>query len=140
MPPQAIAMHALRSLLALALAGAAFALGNWAGGELGDRLPLPGGAVRLAWDLGWVFVAGIAAAWVVAKLAPRAPRLHVLAWCLLLLGVGACAALRMGDDWPWWFSAGLLAGAPLQGWLGARLARRRAGGAPRVPRTPPEGT
>ena len=138
MPLQAIALLALRSLLALALAGAVFALGNWAGGALGDRLPLPGGA-RLAWDLAWVFVAGIVAASAVAKAAPRAPRLHVLAWCLLLMGVGACAVLRMGEDWPWWFRAGIVAGTPLQGWLGARLASRQAGNAPRVPRIPPEG-
>lgn len=122
MPPQATVPCALRSLLALALAGAAFVLANAVGGELGDRLSLSGDATRLAWDLAWVFVAGIAAAWLVARLAPCAPGQHVLAWCVLLLGVAAYAVLRIGDGWPWWFDAGLLAGAPLQAWLGARLA------------------
>jgi hypothetical protein len=130
MPIRHVLSSALRSLLAFALACAALVVVNWAGGELGGLLRLPQGARHLAWDLTWVWIAGIAAAWLVAKLAPRAPRLHAAAWGALMLGV-AIAAVREIGDWPIWFSAGVVLGAPLQAWLGARLAlrgRRRSDG------------
>lgn len=51
----------LRSLLALGLALVAVPLVNLAGGELAALLRLPpGGDARLAYDLLWVFLAGVA--------------------------------------------------------------------------------
>jgi hypothetical protein len=114
---------ALRSLLAMASALAVLLLVNLAGGALADRTGSPAaGEARLAWDLGWFFVAGSLAAWTVAKLAPRAPRLHVAAFFALVTGV--LAVVRLGDDWPHWFSAGILIGLPLQAGLGGWWALR----------------
>lgn len=117
----------LRSLLAFVSACAALMLANLAGGWLGDLLRLPQGALHLAWDLGWVWVAGILAAWLVARLALRAPRAHVVAWTVLMLGIAITAAWQVGD-WPAWFVAGVVLGVPLQAWLGAwPVLRRRRG-------------
>lgn len=116
---------ALRSLLAMVLAAVAFCVANLAGSELAMLAGFPGGGERrLAWDLGWVIVAGVLAAWVVAVLAPRAPRAHVLVLFAMLLAIAVFAVLRLGGDWPWWFSAGAVATLPLQAWLGARWALR----------------
>lgn len=123
MPLYNAVLPALRSLLAFALACAVVVAVNWAGGGLADLLRLPQGARHLAWDLGWVWIAGIAAAWLVATLAPRAPRAHAAAWGALMLAVAVAAVLEVGD-WPAWFDAGVVLGAPLQAWLGARLALR----------------
>ncbi|MDN5780462.1 MAG: hypothetical protein L0H23_00325 [Luteimonas sp.] len=119
-------LRALRSVLAMALAWAAFCLANVAGSGLATLAGFPsGGGRRLAWDLAWVIVAGALAAWVVAMLAPRAPRLHVLALFAMLLAIAVYAVVQLGGDWPWWFSAGVVATLPLQAWLGARWALRK---------------
>jgi hypothetical protein len=120
---------ALRSLLAMALAWAMFCLANIAGSGLATLAGFPsGGGGRLAWDLAWVIVAGVLAAAVAAALAPRAPRVHVLALFAMLLAIAVLAVARLGGDWPWWFSAGIVATLPLQAWLGARrVLRWRAG-------------
>lgn len=117
-------LSALRSLLGFALACVALVAVNLAGGWLGDVLRLPQGTVHLAWDLGWVWIAGVLAAWLVARLAPRALRMHVSVWAVLLLGVAIAATWQVGD-WPRWFVAGIVLGVPLQAWLGAWLALRR---------------
>jgi hypothetical protein len=115
----------LRSLLAMALAWAAFCLANLAGSGLATLAGFPaGGGRRLGWDLAWVMVAGVLAAWVVATLAPRAPRAHVLALFAMLLAIAVLAVVELGGDWPWWFSAGVVATLPLQAWLGMRWAPR----------------
>lgn len=70
---------ALRSVLALVLALAMVVLANLGGGGLADATGFPrAGEARLAWDLCWFFLAGLFAAWIVAKLAPRAPRSHAV--------------------------------------------------------------
>ena len=118
----------LRSLLAFVSACVVLVLANLAGGWLGDLLRLAQGTGHLAWDLGWVWIAGILAAWLVARLAPRAPRAHVMAWALLVLGVALAATWQVGD-WPAWFAAGIVLGVPLQAWLGAwPVLRQRRGG------------
>lgn len=118
-------VSALRSLLAVALAFAAVVLVSQGGGELAQLAGFPaGGGPRLAWDLGWVFVAGVLAAWIAARLAPRAPRMHVLAWLAPMLAAAVYAVVQLGDGWPRWFSAGVVLGLPLQAWLGARWALR----------------
>lgn len=116
---------ALRSLLAMTLGFAVVVLVNQGGGELADASGFPpGGEARLAWDLGWVFLAGMFAAWVVAKLAPCARRMHALVFFALMLGLAVLAVIRLGDGWPGWFSAGILLAVPLQVGLAAVLAVR----------------
>lgn len=98
---------------------------NLAGGALSDLAGFPAaGEGRLAWDLGWVFVAGALAAWTVTKLAPRAARTHAVASFALMLGLSVVAVARLGEDWPRWFSAGILIAVPLQVGLGAWWALR----------------
>jgi ABC-type multidrug transport system permease subunit len=113
-----VSLLALRSLLAMALAFAVVVLVNLGGGELADATGFPnGGEARLAWDLGWVFLAGVLAAWAVVKLAPCAPRAHAAVFFVLMLAVAALAVAQFGGDWPRWFSVGILA-VPLQVGLG----------------------
>ena len=115
----------VRSLLAMALAFVVVVLVNLAGGELADATGFPqAGQARLAWDLGWVFLAGMFAAWLVVKLAPRAPRMHALVFFALMLAVAVWAVIRIDGGWPRWFSAGLLLAVPLQVGLGAGWAVR----------------
>lgn len=98
---------------------------NLAGGALADLTGFPAaGEGRLAWDLGWVFVAGSLAAWAVARLAPRAARTHAAAFFALMLIVSVLAVARLGEDWPRWFSAGILIALPLQVGLGTWWALR----------------
>lgn len=116
---------ALRSLLALASASAVVVLVNLGGGELADTTGFPhGGEARLAWDLGWVFLAGASAAWVVVTLAPRAPLMHAAAFFALMMIVSGLAVIQLGGDWPRWLSAGVLLAVPLQTVLGAGWALR----------------
>jgi hypothetical protein len=99
---------ALRSLFALVSAFVVAVLVNLGGGELADTTGFPdGGEARLAWDLGWVFIAGVFATLLVVKLA-----------------VAALAVIQLGGDWPRWFSAGILLAVPLQVGLGAGWALR----------------
>lgn len=118
---------ALRSLFAVGAGLAVVPLINLAGGALSDLTGFPAaGEGRLAWDLGWVFVAGALAAWTVTKLAPRAARAHAhaVAFFALMLGVSVVAVARLGEDWPRWFSAGILIALPLQVGLGTWWALR----------------
>lgn len=125
MSPGTVVLLALRSSLAMALAFVVVVVVNQGGGELAELAGFPGGGeARLAWDLAWVFIAGALAAWTVARLAPRAPRMHAIAWLALMLAVAAYAVVQLGDDWPRWFSIGVLLGPPLQAWLGVRWALR----------------
>ncbi|MGI8560774.1 MAG: hypothetical protein ACR2J7_04930 [Luteimonas sp.] len=111
---------ALRSLLAMALALVVVVAVNRAGGGLAGLAGFPrGGEARLAWDLGWVCVAGVLATWAAVRLAPVAPRMHAVALFAVFLAVAVAAVMRLGDDWPRWFSAGALLSLPLQVWLGA---------------------
>lgn len=118
---------ALRSLLALALALGAVVAVNWIGAALGDVLGIAQGKARLAWDLFWVFCAGTAAAWVMVRLAPRAPVAHAWAFFAIALVIDAVGVAQMWDAWPLWFSLGVLLTLPLQVWLGASLALRSRG-------------
>jgi len=124
----------LHSLLAIALAFPVLSLANLAGGALADLTGFPdAGEGRLVWDLGWVFIAGVLAAWTVARLAPRAPRLHAAVFFVLMLVISVVAVARLGGDWPRWFSTGILVTLPLQVWLGAWLGLRGRKRAQREP-------
>jgi len=113
---------ALRSMAAMGLAMAIVFLVNTAGGWLAAALGFPGGSTRLAWDLGCVFVAGLLATRVLVRLAPCAPRRHALALLLLMLAVSVAAVIRLGAEFPVWFSTGLLFCVPVQVAVGVRWA------------------
>ena len=120
-----LVVPALRSVLAMAAGFVVVALVNQGGGELGDLIGFAGGGERrLAWDLGWVFIAGMLAAWVAVRLAPCARRAHAAVFFAAMLAVAAWAVAQMGDDWPRWFSAGVVLAVPLQVGLGACWALR----------------
>ncbi|HEX7802674.1 MAG TPA: hypothetical protein VF471_07960 [Pseudoxanthomonas sp.] len=119
---------ALRSLLAIGAGLVVLPLVNLAGGALADLTGFPAaGEGRLAWDLGWLFTAGSLAAWTVARLAPRAARAHAAALFALMLVVSVLAVAQLGEDWPRWFSAGVLIALPLQVGLGTWWALRSRG-------------
>jgi hypothetical protein len=114
---------AFRALLALLAGFAAMFAINLAGSALATALGFPaGGSPRLGWDLLCVVLSGIAGAWTAVRLAPCMPRLHALAFFLLVLLMDGYAVAELGADFPAWFSAGLLLTLPFQVWLGARLA------------------
>ncbi len=123
-------MMALRSLLAMVLAWVAVFAVNWGGAVLADVIRLGQGSARLAWDLFWVFCAGTAAAWVVVRLAPRAPVVHAWVFFAMALVVDVVGVAQMWGELPHWFSLGVLLALPLQVWLGARLALRMRRKAP----------
>lgn len=114
----------LRSLLALVLAIAAIPAVNLAGAWLSDHafgLP-PGGTLRLAVDLFWVFVAGFAGAWLMVKTAAIAKTAHAWAIFAIYLAADLHGAVTMGADFPRWFVIGFVGSLPLQVWLGWWLA------------------
>lgn len=83
----------LRSLLALVLAIAAIPAVNLAGAWLSDRLlglP-PGGDLRLAVDLFWVFMAGVTGTWLMVR-TRRWPRGRTPARCSRSTSPRTCTA------------------------------------------------
>lgn len=119
----------LRSLLALALAVIAVPLVNLAGGELAALLRLPpGGDARLAYDLLWVFLAGVAGSALMVGVAAVAKTAHAWVLFALYLALDLYVTVMAWDDFPRWFTLACLLTLPLQVWLGWWLAwgRRRA--------------
>lgn len=127
---------ALRSVLALALAIAAIPAVNLSGAWISEHLlGLPsGGTLRLAVDLCWVFMAGVAGAWLMVAIAAVAKSAHAWVLFAIYLAADLHGAITMGDDFPRWFVIGFIALLPLQVWLGWWLAMRKW---PRNPRTCP---
>jgi hypothetical protein len=114
----------LRSLLALTLAILAIPVVNLAGAWLSDvvfGLP-PGGTLRLAVDLFWVFMAGLAGSWLMVKTAVVAKTAHACVLFVIYLAADMHGAITMWDDFPRWFTVGFIALLPLQVWLGWWLA------------------
>lgn len=115
----------LRSLLALVLAIAAIPAVNLAGAWLSDRLlglP-PGGDLRLAVDLFWVFMAGVTGTWLMVRAAAVAKGAHACALFAVYLAADLHGAFTMAGEYPWWFVTGFIGLLPLQVWLGWRLGR-----------------
>ena len=113
----------LRSVLALALAAVAVPLVNLAGGELADLLQLPrGGDARLAYDLLWVFLAGVAGSTLMVAVAAVAKTAHAWVLFALYLALGLYVTVMAWDDFPRWFTLVCLLTLPLQVWLGWWLA------------------
>jgi hypothetical protein len=126
----------LQSLLALVLGFAAVSGVNvMAGRVLTVLLPgsldtqgLPLTAQAQGAYLPILFLAGMAGAFVVVLVAPRAPVVHAVVFGVLALvaDIGIVAEYR--EIWPLWFSALVVLTVPPQVWLGAVLglrARRR---------------
>lgn len=129
MPWQAALWKAMRSLLALASAGAVLVAGIIASDELAALLRLPaGGDGRLAWDLSGVILAGTLGFWVAARAAPTAPRSHARALLVAMAALALWAVFETGADYPPWFRAGLLLSLPLQYLAGTRAALARRPG------------
>ena len=111
------------------LAAVAVPLVNLAGGELADLLRLPrGGDARLAYDLLWVFLAGVAGSTLMVGVAAVAKTAHAWGLFALYLALGLYVTVMAWDDFPRWFTLACLLTLPLQVWLGWWLAwgRRRA--------------
>jgi hypothetical protein len=128
---------AARSLAAFALAVVAIPAVSLSGAWLSEAAGLPrGGMLRLAVDLGWVAVAASVGAFAGVRTAAIAKCAHACAIFALYLSVAAYAVITMGNDFPRWFTAGLLASLPPQVWLGWWLAaghdRRQAARAGRA--------
>lgn len=98
------------------VSGAAGWIAPWIG--LGD-----GGQPRLAWDLAWTILGGLAATAFAARYAPTLPCLHGGVVWAVIAAASAYAAWDLGSDFPFWFVLVLLLSLPLQAagiWLGAR--------------------
>lgn len=116
----------LRSLLALALAIVAVPLVNLAGGELAALLQLPpGGDARLAYDLLWVCLAGVAGSALMVGVAAVAKTAHAWALFALYLALDLYVTVVAWDDFPRWFTLACLLTLPLQVWLGWWLVVKR---------------
>ena len=116
----------LRSLLALALAIVAVPLVNLAGGELAALLQLPpGGDARLAYDLLWVCLAGVAGSALMVGVAAVAKTAHAWALFVLYLALDLYVTVVAWDDFPRWFTLACLLTLPLQMWLGWWLVLKR---------------
>lgn len=116
----------LRSVLALALAAVAVPLVNLAGGELADLLRLPrGGDARLAYDLLWVFLAGVAGSALMVGMAAVAKTAHAWVLFALYLALGLYVTVMAWDDFPRWFTLACLLTLPVQVWLGWWLVVKR---------------
>lgn len=122
---QSRAIILLRSVVALALAILAIPAVNLAGGELATRLALPpGGDARLAYDLAWIFLAGVVGTVLMVGVAAVAKTAH--AWVLFALYLAlALYATAMAWDFPRWFILACLLTLPLQVWLGWWLVLKR---------------
>lgn len=117
-------IRAGRSLLALLLAIVAIPVVNIAGAWLSDNvfgLP-PGGTLRLAVDLFWVFMAGVVGTWLMVKVAAVAKTVHAWVIFAIYLAADLHGAITLWDEFPRWFTIGFIALLPPQVWLGWWLA------------------
>lgn len=112
-------------LSVLSVVVALFVLGmvSGAGGWIAPWLGLGDGQLRLAWDLAWTILGGVAATAFAARYAPAWPYLHGGVVWVLIAAASAYAAWDLGNDFPFWFVATLLVSLPVQAlgiWIGAR--------------------
>ena len=112
-------------LSVLSVVVALFVLGmvSGAGGWIAPWLGLGDGQLRLAWDLAWTILGGVAATAFAARYAPAWPYLHGGGVWVLIAAASAYAAWDLGNDFPFWFVATLLVSLPVQAlgiWIGAR--------------------
>lgn len=116
-------------LSVLCVVVALFVLGmvSGAGGWIAPWLGLGESEVRLAWDLGWTILGGVAATAFAARYAPKWPYAHGGVVWVLIAAASVYAAWDLGSDYPFWFVVTLLVSLPVQAvgvWLGARYRPR----------------
>lgn len=123
-PLKTLALSVLCVVVALFVLGMVSGAGGWVAPWVG----LGRGEGRLAWDLGWTILGGFAACAFASRYAPTWPWLHGgIVWAMIV-GASAFAAWDLGNDFPFWFVAGLLASLPVQGlgiWFGAKFRPKR---------------
>lgn len=119
-----------RSLVAVVVGFAVVVLVNFVGGLLLESLFLEArtaGGVPLTApaqgaDLVMLFLAGLAGAFVVVLMAPRAPWVHALVFGLISFAVDFLTVVDVLAGMPLWYKVILLVSLPVQVWLGAKLA------------------
>lgn len=127
-----------RSLAGLVLAIVAIPVVNSIGAWISNAMGLSQqGDLRLAFDLFWVFMAGFTGTWLMVKVAAVGKTAHAWVIFALYLVIDALGAIVMWDDFPPWFSLGVLVVLPPQVWLGWWLAwgRTSRGRNARIPST-----
>jgi hypothetical protein len=135
-PSNARVLSLLQSVLAIGLGVVALVIVNLPAASIVESL-LPGSldpdgmpltAEAQVAFLPILFLAGMAAAFVVVFVAPRAPVGHAVVFGALAVLGDLVVVLEYAGIWPLWFSALVVATVPPQVWLGAVLglrARRR---------------
>jgi len=129
----------LQSVLAIALGVVAVMIVNLPAASIvealfpgsldADGLPLTAPAQALFLPI--LFLAGVAGAFVVVLVAPRAPIGHAVVFGLLALVGDIAVVVEYAAIWPLWFAAPVVLTVPPQIWLGALIglrARRRWAG------------
>lgn len=124
MPALSIAKTVVLSLLSVVVALFVLGMLSNAAGWIAPWIGLAdGGEPRLAWDLAWTILGGVAATAFASRYAPLWPYVHGgIVWALIA-AASVYAAWDLGSDFPFWFVTVLLVSLPFQAagiWLGAR--------------------
>ncbi|MEG2802827.1 hypothetical protein [Stenotrophomonas sp.] len=123
-----LAKTAVLSVLCVVVALFVLGMVSGAAGWIGPWLGLAdAGQPRLAWDLAWTILGGVAAIAFAARHAPVAPYVHGAVVWAVIAAASAYAAWDLGSDFPFWFVVVLLVSLPVQAagiWLGARCRPR----------------
>jgi hypothetical protein len=117
-------LSVLSVVVALFVLGMVAGAGGWVAPWVGlsDSSPL-----RLAWDLGWTVLGGVAAIAFASRYAPAWPYVHGGVVWAVIASASVYAVWSLGSDYPFWFVLTLLVSLPFQAvgaWLGARYRLR----------------
>lgn len=123
-----LAKTVVLSILCVVVAVFVLGMVSGAGGWIAPWIGLGEGAqTRLAWDLAWTIIGGVAATAFAARYAPNAPYVHGGVVWAVIAAASVYAAWDLGSDFPFWFVTVLLIALPFQAagiWLGARYRPR----------------
>ncbi len=128
MSPLSLAKTVVLSILCVVVAVFVLGMVSGAAGWIAPWIGLgEGGQARLAWDLAWTILGGVAATAFAARYAPNAPYMHGGVVWAVIAAASVYAAWDLGSDFPFWFVTVLLIALPFQAagiWLGARYRPR----------------
>lgn len=128
MSPLSLAKTVVLSILCVVVAVFVLGMVSGAAGWIAPWIGLgEGGQPRLAWDLAWTILGGVAATAFAARYAPNAPYMHGGVVWAVIAAASVYAAWDLGSDFPFWFVTVLLIALPFQAagiWLGARYRPR----------------
>ncbi len=128
MSPLSLAKTVVLSILCVVVAVFVLGMVSGAAGWIAPWIGLgEGGQARLAWDLAWTILGGVAATAFAARYAPNAPYVHGGVVWAVIAAASVYAAWDLGSDFPFWFVTVLLIALPFQAagiWLGARYRPR----------------